>query len=65
MEPTFRRGGTVTSLTPHWQLCALLCFVFTLESAQQSATYKIVNRYLSSPNGRAAATKNRLLVSGS
>lgn len=59
MEPLFRRG-TVTSLTPPWRLCAPLCFVFTLESAQQSATYKMVNNsYLSSPNGKAVATKGQ------
>lgn len=59
MEPLFRRG-MVTSLTPPWRLCALLCSVFTLESAQQSATYRMVNNsYLSPPNGKAVATKQQ------
>lgn len=38
---------------------ALPCFVFTLESAQPSAAYKTVTGYLSSPNGRAAATEQQ------
>lgn len=43
------RRGTVTPLTPHRRL-VLPCAVFTLESAQRSATYKMANNsYLSFP----------------